>query len=500
MLGLFTTKAYAEPVEPDAAAAPQAAPDPAPRGPDRGLARLQGRGLAVRLVPEGRAVRRLDRRPARRRRRAAGAPGRAGAAARPPRPRRAQRLADRRAAALALRRASCSSALHRRTSASASAPTPSTRTRARRGRARADPLHACTPPPACPTSTSASSRARSSRSPARGTTSCASALVERHGRGPAAARWPRSGAPRFPRYYKASAQPGARGRTTSAASCACETLGEPFVVGLQNETDQSGERTRVGALQGGRQGRAGRRDADARGPRPARDRGGPDAAARRRRRDLGAGLRRARARRPAARPRRATAPASPTASPRSGAATPSRTRSTGSCSSAGLDWRQIEILRAYRKYRQRIGSRFTESYQNDVLAANRGADREARAPVRAALRPRARARRGGRGDAARGDPRRPRRGRVARPRPHPAQPARADRGDAAHQRLPPRARRDGVQAALRRRPGDPAARAAVRDLRLLGRRWRASTCAAAGSRAAASAGRTARTTAPRSSG
>src|SRR3954447_23854648 len=37
---------------------------------------------------------------------------------------------------------------------------------------------------------------------------------------------------------------------------------------------------------------------------------------------------------------------------------------------AGLDWRQIEILRAYRKYRQRIGSRFTESYQNDTLVEN----------------------------------------------------------------------------------------------------------------------------------
>ena len=47
------------------------------------------------------------------------------------------------------------------------------------------------------------------------------------------------------------------------------------------------------ALQDRRQGRAGRRDADARGPRAARDRGGPDAAARRRRPDLGAGLRRA---------------------------------------------------------------------------------------------------------------------------------------------------------------------------------------------------------------
>ena len=37
---------------------------------------------------------------------------------------------------------------------------------------------------------------------------------------------------------------------------------------------------------------------------------------------------------------------------------------------AGLDRSQVAILRAYRKYRQRIGSRFTESYQNDVLAAN----------------------------------------------------------------------------------------------------------------------------------
>ena len=37
---------------------------------------------------------------------------------------------------------------------------------------------------------------------------------------------------------------------------------------------------------------------------------------------------------------------------------------------AGLEWRQVEILRAYRMYRQRIGSRFTQAYQNDVLAAN----------------------------------------------------------------------------------------------------------------------------------
>ena len=35
-----------------------------------------------------------------------------------------------------------------------------------------------------------------------------------------------------------------------------------------------------------------------------------------------------------------------------------------------LDWRQVAVLRAYRKYRQRLGSRFTESYQHDVIAAN----------------------------------------------------------------------------------------------------------------------------------
>jgi glutamate dehydrogenase len=38
--------------------------------------------------------------------------------------------------------------------------------------------------------------------------------------------------------------------------------------------------------------------------------------------------------------------------------------------SAGLDRHQLAFLRAYRKYRQRVGSRFTESYQNEVLAAN----------------------------------------------------------------------------------------------------------------------------------
>ena len=176
----------------------------------------------------------------------------------------------------------------------------------------------------------------------------------------------------------------------------------------------------------------------------------------------------------------------------------SRTRSTGSCSRPGLDWRQIEILRAYRKYRQRIGSRFTESYQNDVLAANaaltaklvelfelrfdpeherdEAAEEALREEILAAL-----------DEVESLDHDRILRNQLGL--------IEATLRTNAYRRGP---RRDELQAALGRRAGDPRARAAGRDLRLLGRRWRASTCAAAGSRAAASAGRTAWTTAPRS--
>ncbi len=38
--------------------------------------------------------------------------------------------------------------------------------------------------------------------------------------------------------------------------------------------------------------------------------------------------------------------------------------------SASLSWWQVQILRAYRKYRMRVTSRFTEEYRNDALAAN----------------------------------------------------------------------------------------------------------------------------------
>ncbi|MCW3002715.1 MAG: NAD-specific glutamate dehydrogenase, large form [Conexibacter sp.] len=37
---------------------------------------------------------------------------------------------------------------------------------------------------------------------------------------------------------------------------------------------------------------------------------------------------------------------------------------------AGLRWPQVQVLRAYRRYRQRIGSRYTESFQNDAIAAH----------------------------------------------------------------------------------------------------------------------------------
>jgi glutamate dehydrogenase len=36
----------------------------------------------------------------------------------------------------------------------------------------------------------------------------------------------------------------------------------------------------------------------------------------------------------------------------------------------GLDHRQVQVLRAYRRYRQRIGSRYTEGFQNDVICAH----------------------------------------------------------------------------------------------------------------------------------
>ena len=139
----------------------------------------------------------------------------------------------------------------------------------------------------------------------------------------------------------------------------------PFLVSLQPLAAAHAGR----ALRARAEGRAGRGAADARGPRAARDRGDLDAADRRRR-DVGAGVPRARARRGAAGPGRGRRPRGRAAGRRPPRRRPRPTTSTGWSSPPGWTGGQVAILRAYRKYRQRVGSRFTESYQNDVLVAN----------------------------------------------------------------------------------------------------------------------------------
>ena len=270
--------------------------------------------------------------------------------------------------------------------------------------------------------------------------------------------------PRFPEYYRASQAPA-----LAVADVRCfdrlEREGLPFLVGLQNEDGPHARRD----LQAGREGRAGRRDADARGPRPARRGGGADAAAA------------AATARPGCRTSACSAPtARRSTSRRSGervadCITAVRRGDTESDTLnrlvlvAGLDWRQINVLRAYRMYRQRIGSRFTQGYQNDVLAANAG--------VTAKLV---------RYFEARFDP--------ARPRDEAAEQALRDEiiadldavASLDHDRIL-RNQLGLIDATLRtnaykpgreviafklqlgRRARDPAARAAVRDLRLLAR-------------------------------
>ena len=224
-IGLFTTKAYAEPASETPRAAPQAAADPRQRGPHRGLARLQGRGLALRVLPQGRALRRAHRRPARRGRRAAGAAGRAGARPRPPRRRRAHRVDHRRAAQGRLRRGAAR--------APARLPAPALRRqhgrRPRGARPRATAC-ACTsrstaPRAACPSSRAATSRPRSSSSRARGTTAPATSSSRATARS-AGACWPSAGPRACPTPTR---RPSTRRRrpTTSAASSACSPAARP---------------------------------------------------------------------------------------------------------------------------------------------------------------------------------------------------------------------------------------------------------------------------------
>ena len=154
------------------------------------------------------------------------------------------------------------------------------------------------------------------------------------------------------------------------------------------------------ALQERRQGRAVGGDADARGPRPARDRGGPDAAAGRRQGHLGAGLRGPGPGRQADRPRspwRARR-GLPSSAVRRGDASP--TRSTGWCSSRGSTGadrdppRLPQVPPAHRLALRQLQRR---------AGRERGDHPGPRGAVRAALRPRARARRGRGGGTAGAD-------------------------------------------------------------------------------------------------
>ena len=429
---------------PDAAAAPQAAPDAAPRGPDRGLARLQGRGDAVRLVPQGRAVHRADRRPAARGRDAALAAGRPDPADGPLRARRAQRVADRRAAALALRR---------RPAGAPARPLPAP-LRDRLGRLAA-PSSSRTSACRCTSPCTRRAAARSFVPRARARGHRARAHVGRPAaRGLACAPRPGArtrargalGAP-LPRYYKASVEPALAVHDVECFE-RLETAGEPFVVGLQNAPAAADARR---ALQVGGKvelsevmptlehlGLRVIEEVPTRLPAATRTPGSRtsacsapttapldlDAVGDARRRDCIAAVRRG--------------------------DTESDTLNR-LVVVAGLDWRQVDDparlpqlppadrLALHRALPERRAGRPTRRH------------RQADALLRAAPRPRARARRGRRAGAARGDPGRPRRGRLARPRPHPAQPARADRRDAAHERVPAEPRRDRVQAALGRR-------------------------------------------------
>jgi glutamate dehydrogenase len=188
-------------------------------------------------------------------------------------------------------------------------------------------------------------------------------LVERFGptRGhELATRW----APRFPEYYRASVDP-----SLVVADVACferlEGGGEPFVVGLQNEAD----RTRIALYKSG--GKVELAEAmptlEDLGLRvveevPTRLLGGDGNTWVQDFGVLGPGVR------PLDLPDVGDRVAECIAAVRRGDAESDSLNRLVLL--AGLNWRQVNILRAYRMYRQRIGSRFTQGYQNDVLAAN----------------------------------------------------------------------------------------------------------------------------------
>ena len=398
----------------DAAAGPQAAPVPGGPRADRGLARLQGGRRAVRHVPQGRAVRGAGGRPAGRGPLAARARGhRARAAARAPRRRRAQRLADPDAAARALRRRA-----GRARPRAVPAPLRDLQGRDAPRARRQRPLAGALPRPR------ARRAARAGAARAGGGGHRALAHVGRRAARPAD-RAPGPGR-----------RPPARGGLAAPLPRPLQglhvgRLGRARHRLLRPPRRGRGPRRLAAAarradprqpVQGGREGRAVRGDADARGPRPARDRGALDAADGRGGRGLGAGVPRARARRRAARRRGAR-----------------RRRGRGGRGRLARRRRERPAQPARRDRgpgppAARRAARLPQVPPAGRLALHRGlperraggqlqADGQARALLRGALRPLEGARRGRRDGAARGDPRRPGGRGLARPRPHPAQPA-----------------------------------------------------------------------------
>ena len=135
---------------------------------------------------------------------------------------------------------------------------------------------------------------------------------------------------------------------------------------------------------------------------------------------------------------------------------------------AALSWREVSILRAYRQYRQVLGGGFTKRYSERRVRPQRHVAKQlmelfalrldfSREPDDA----------GGRG-AGGGDRRRPGCDRQPGRRPHPAVVPGHDPGHRPHQRVQGgrRAALLLVQAALRGRAGNPQAGAQVGDLRL----------------------------------
>ena len=427
-----------------------------------------------------------------------GLQGDAGAAARPPRPRRPQRVADRRAAALALRRRAarraCSDLLPR----ALRAPTPSTPTSCSARATACRSTSASTPPTGCPTLDFRELEREVVALTRTWDDELRDALVARHGEAQGrvlAARWARA----LPALLQGRDRAGARPSHDIGCFERLETLGEPFVVGLQNETDQRGDRTRVGLYKSGGKvelveampmledlglrvieevptrlrggdGETWVQDFGVLGPgdRPLdlEAYGAPRGRLHRRRL---ARRHRVRLAQPArARGRARLAPdRDPARLPqvppahrlalhrelperRAGGATPRITAKLVQLFELRFDPEHARDEAAEAALREEILADLdaVESLDHDRILRNQ------LGLIEATLRTNAY-----------------RRGRGA---------------------MAFKLRSADV-------PAMPAAGAAVRDLRLLGRRWRASTCAAAGSRAAASAGRTAWTTAPRSS-